>query len=449
MISARFLAYQILLHIDQKASHPDRLIRVMLQRHSRMDERDRALTTELVYGVLRWQGRLDWHIDQLSKIKPKKIDPAVRIALRLALYQILLLNRIPSHAAVNESVKIIKASQPPRFAGFVNALLREALRRNGNWDWPSPENDPAEFLAITTSHPRWLVRQFISEIGLQEAQELCAANNQVAAMALRVNTLKSSVPEVMERLKYSGIEAESSVYLADALRVTGLRQDISRLPEFLEGLVQVQDEASQLVALMIAPKPGDRVLDLCSGFGGKSTHIGILMKNRGEIVSIDNSAWKIEELRENAIRQGIGIIRAETDDVLELSPEQIGSFDRVLLDAPCTGFGSIRRNPDIKWRRHPKDPFRFARLQKRLLSHAARFVKPGGVLLYATCTVLQSENDEVAREFSEQHPEFIIESAAEYLPQTCRSMADGDFFKSWPHRHGVDGFFGARWRRNA
>lgn len=448
MISSRLLAYQVLLHIDQQVSHPDRLIRVMLERHSRMDERDRALTTELVYGVLRWQGRLDWHIDQLSRIKPRKIDPAIRIALRLALYQILFLDRIPPHAAVNETVDLVKSNQPRHLAGFVNALLREAIRRDGNWDWPPSEADPAEYIAVTTSHPKWFVRAFLREMGFDETLRLCEADNVIAPMVLRVNTIKTGAFQVAQWLEANGIEANSSPYLPDAIRVRGLRQDVGRMPVFSEGLVQVQDEASQLVSALVAPCPGERILDLCSGFGGKSTHLGILMQNRGEILAIDKSAWKIEELRENAHRQGIDIIVASGQDALELSPDSTGGFDRVLLDAPCTGFGSLRRNPDIKWRRHLKDPIRFARLQVKLLNHAARFVRPGGVLVYATCTLFEQENDGVVEAFSPSHQDFTLESAADYLPPECASMSDGPYFRSWPHRHGVDGFFGARWRKS-
>lgn len=446
MISARLLAYQILLHIDQKVSQPDRLIRAMLERHSRMEDRDRALTTELVYGVLRWQGRLDWHIDQLSKIKPNKIDSAIRIALRLALYQILFLDRIPPHAAVNETVKLVKSTQPAHLAGFVNALLREAIRRADKWNWPQQETDPEEYLSVTTSHPAWFVRAFLKEMGFEETRSLCDANNTIAPMVLRVNTSKAAPSAILQWLKEEGIDAEPSAYLPDAIRIFGLRRDVAQIPIFAEGMVQVQDEASQLVAHLLAPELGERVLDLCSGFGGKSTHLGILMKNQGEILAVDNSAWKIEELKENVHRQGISIIEARSCDVLELSPSEVGSFDRVLLDAPCTGFGSLRRNPDIKWRRHPKDPVRFARLQKELLKHAAQFAKRGGVLVYATCTVFKEENDEVAEDFSASHPDFSIESAADFLPENCQSMVDGNYFRSWPHRHGVDGFFGARWR---
>lgn len=447
MIGARQLAYQILLNIARNVSHPDRLIRTMLDRHSLLEDRDRALLTELVYGVLRWQGRLDWHIDLLSKVKPSRIDPAVRILLRLSLYQILFLDRIPSHAAVNEAVKIAKSTQPAHLAGFVNAVLREAIRRNGHWSLPTSENDPPEYLAVTTSHPRWLAQRYLKELGLAEAERLCEANNQIAPMVLRVNSLKATATRVMEWLRENGFEVEPSPYLPDAVRAHGLRHDVARFPIYESGWIQVQDEASQLVSHLMSPRPGERVLDLCSGFGGKATHQAILLGNEGEILAVDRSAWKLEELRQNAERQGARIISVLDGDVLELLPEQLGTFDRVLLDAPCSGFGSLRRNPDIKWRRNLKDPYRFGTLQKGLLQRASSFVKTGGVLVYATCTLFAEENEEVANHFMESSPGWELEAAGQYLPESCKSMTEGPFLKTWPHRHGIDGFFGARWRR--
>jgi len=262
-----------------------------------------------------------------------------------------------------------------------------------------------------------------------------------------VNTLKAKPSDVLERLLELAIEAKPSPFLPDSIRITGLRQDIAQLSIFTEGLVQVQDEASQLVSRLLTPEAGDRVLDLCAGFGGKSTQFGILMSNEGRIVAVDQSAWKLEELRDNAARQGVISIATRTSAAQELSCEELGEFDRVFLDAPCTGFGSLRRNPDIKWRRHRKDFIRFARLQKELLAHAAGFVTGGGVLVYATCTVFKEENEEVAEHFSSSHPDFQLEPAADFLSPDCRPLTDGPFFRSWPHKHDIDGFFAARWRK--
>lgn len=454
MVSSRLLAYQILLHLDQKASHPDRLIRTTLERHLGLDERDRALLTELVYGVVRWQKRIDWHIDQLSKTRPDRIATSVRVLLRLALYQLLFLDRVPGHAAVNETVEIAKTSQPPHVIRFINAVLREAVRRKsgqasspagGAWNWPDPVEDPAGYMAVTTSHPDWLVRKLVEEIGIEEAGLFCESNNRVAPAVFRVNTLKASPEDAVESLNTQGIEAAPSPWLESALRVKTPRRDMTATAAFKQGWLQAQDEASQIVSFLLAPASGERVLDLCSGLGVKSAHIAIMMKNEGEVLSVDKSAWKLEEARKSARRQGITIIRTLAEDILLLQPESIGLFDRILLDAPCTGLGTIRRKPDIKWRRNIKDPYRLSRLQKELLSHASRFLKAGGVLVYATCSILRDENESVVQHIGESHPELALEPAVRYLPYACREMTSGPHHRSWPHKHDVDGFFSARW----
>ncbi len=448
MVTARTLAYQVLLHLEHKASHPDRLIRTALERHSQLDERDRALLTELVYGVVRWQGRLDWHLDQLSRTRPDKIAPAVRVLVRLALYQILFLDRIPNHAAVNDSVEIAKTSQPPHVIKFINAILREAVRKRDAWDYPDPLEDPAAHTAVMTSHPVWLVLKLFDQIGPEETKLFCESNNRIAPAVFRVNSLKASSSVVEQSLAAEGVEAAPSPWLDGALRVISPRRDMTRTEAYREGWIQTQDEASQLVCLLLAPMPGERVLDLCSGFGVKATYIAALMKNEGEVLSVDKSAWKLEELQRNAKRQGAAIIRTLAEEIQALQPQSIGLFDRVLVDAPCSGLGTIRRKPDIKWRSHIKDPYRLSRIQKEMLSHAALFLKPGGVLVYATCAVLTDENELVAGHLSESHPELRVEPAAENLPGACREMVSGPYFRSWPQRHDVDGFFASRWRKS-
>jgi 16S rRNA (cytosine967-C5)-methyltransferase len=447
MTDARRLAYQVLLNLEKQASYPDRLLRAALLRHPDLKDEDRALFTELVYGVLRWQGTLDWHIDQLSNIKPRKVAPEIRLLLRLALYQILCLSRVPDHAAVNEAVKIVKSSQPPHLAGFVNALLREAIRREGRWDWPSPASEPEAYLAITTSHPQWFVQRSLKEFGFEETQSFCQANNTIASLVLRVNPRKILRAELLDQLREDGARAEPSPYLPEAVRLSGLRQDLARQRCYQEGWIHVQDEASQLVSLIVDPRPGERILDLCAGFGGKTTHLGLLMDDAGAIVAVDQSSWKLQELQQNARRQDLNLITTVAGDARELPPTQLGSFDRVLLDAPCSGFGTLRRKPDIKWRRHPKDPYRFSQLQRELLHRASLLVREGGILVYATCTVFSEEDEAVAADFGKRHEDWVLEPVAGFLPEACREMVHGDYFKSWPHRHGVDGFFAARWRR--
>lgn len=447
MITARLLAYRILLHLDQKPSQPDRLIRALVDRHSEMEARDRALLTELVYGTLRWQARLDWHIDELSRIPARKIRPGIRIILRLGLYQLLFLERVPVHAAIDEAVKIAKSFHPAHLAGFVNGLLREAARRGDRWEWPSAEADPVRYLSVTTSHPAWFVRRLLNELNFDEVRRVCEANNHVAPLTLRVNGLKTDAGRALERLRSHGFLVEPSPYLDDALRIRSMRSDLSRLAEFSEGWLQVQDEASQLIGRLVSPRPGERVLDLCAGFGGKTTHMAALMGDRGQVFAVDASAWKLEELTKNAARQGIHGITPLSGDLMHLSVGEVGRFDRVLLDAPCTGLGTLRRNPDIKWRRHPKDPYRFSQLQKQYIQKAADLVREGGVLVYATCSVLSEENEEVADHFMATQPGWTLEPVESILPESCRAMTQRGYFKSRPDLHDVDGFFGARWRK--
>ncbi len=447
MTNARRLAYQVLLNLEKQAHYPDRLMRATLQRYPQPKPEERALFTELVYGVLRWQGTLDWHIDQLSTVKPHKIASSVRLLLRLALYQILNLDRIPDHAAVNETVRLARTSHPPHVVGFINAMLREAIRREGRWPWPSPEREPDAFLTATTSHPRWFVQRCLKEFGFEETTALCQANNTIAPLVLRVNCPKVSLSQLLGRLREGGVRTESSPRLANAVRLVGPRQNPGSLPGFQDGWFQVQDEASQLVSLILDPRPGERILDLCAGFGGKTTHIAMLMGNAGEIVAVDQSSWKLRELVQNALRQGLTIITTLTGDARELIPAKLGQFDRVLLDAPCSGFGTLRRKPDIKWRRHPKDPYRFSQQQRELLERASLFVREGGILVYATCTIFSEEDERVAEDFGKAHRDFDLEAAGDSLPATCQDLVSAKYFKTWPHRHGVDGFFAARWRR--
>ncbi len=291
------------------------------------------------------------------------------------------------------------------------------------------------------------MRKIAEQIGIEETKLFLEANNTVAPAVYRVNTLKATRLQVVQSLAESGLDAAPSPYLLHAVRLLAPRRDITRSPAFESGWIQAQDEASQLVTHVLDPRPGERVLDLCSGFGIKSAHLAIFMENEGSVLSIDNSAWKLEDLARNARRQGIEIVETLAADIMELDPDRIGRFDRVLLDAPCTGLGVIRRNPDIKWNRHIKDPWRMSQAQNDLLARAASFVANGGVLVYATCSVLTDEGEAVAEHFSQAHPEFRVDPVAAHLPESCSAMTSGPYLRSWPHRHDVDGFFAARWKK--
>jgi 16S rRNA (cytosine967-C5)-methyltransferase len=332
--------------------------------------------------------------------------------------------------------------------GFVNGVLRAIAREREPLKTAVPEGSPAEKLAARYAYPVWALERWLGELGHEETEALCRASNQVAPTTLRVNTLKTTPAALAAALGELGISVEPGRFAPEALHLKGIRRDISSLPQYGGGEFQVQDEASQLVARLVEPKPGERVLDACAGMGAKTTHLAQLMENRGEIVAMDNQGWKLSRLMENAGRLQISCLEAVEGD-LRKGDLPGGDFDRVLVDAPCTGLGVLRRNPDIKWRVGPKDPRRLHRLQVELLGQAARLVRPDGILVYATCTLTPEENEGTVKAFLAARGDFRQEEARPSLPPTCSEvMHESGSLKTWPHRHGVDGFFAARLRRS-
>ena len=446
-MTPRAIAMHILMQVARRASFPDVLLDIYFKEHPGMDSRDRALVTELVYGVLRWQGRLDWIIDQQVNINPEKIALPVRLILRLATYQLLFLDRIPEAAAVNEAVELTKASQPQHIVRFVNGVLRTISSKTKILKQANPEGSPEQGLAVRYSYPVWLIQRWLTELGDEETEALCTASNQIAPITIRVNTLKTTVEEVTGSLRDLGFTVESGKLAPEAINLRSIRTDLSSLLHYQRGEFQVQDEASQLVSHLLQPQPGERILDGCAGLGAKSTHLAQLMENQGKITAVDNQGWKLTRLMENAQRLHISCIELLELDVLELSGRQ-ESFDRILLDAPCTGLGVLRRNPDIKWKVRPKDFYRLHLVQKEMLGKVASLLKPGGVMVYATCTFSTEENATTLAAFLREHPQFYLESARPYLPPDCGSAVNRTgSLQTWPHRHGVDGFFAARLRR--
>ena len=437
----------ILMQVARRASFPDILLDVYFKKHPDLDGRDRALATELVYGVLRWQGRLDWIIDRYARIAPGRVALPVRVILRLAAYQLLFLDRVPEAAAVHEAVELAKTSQPLHVVRFVNGVLRSISREREALKTAVPEGSPTEKLAACYAYPVWVVERWLGELGPEETEALCQASNQVAPTTIRVNTLKTTRAALAAALGELGISVEPGRFVPEALHLRGIRMDLSSLPEYSEGEFQVQDEASQLVARLVGPKPGERVLDACAGMGVKTTHLAQLMENRGEIVAVDNQGWKLSRLMENAGRLRVSCLDTVEGD-LRQGGLPGGEFDRVLVDAPCTGLGVLRRNPDIKWRVGPKDLRRLHLLQVELLGQAARLVRPGGILVYAACTLTPEESEGTLKTFLDAHGDFCREDARPFLPPTCGEVVEGSgTLKTWPHRHGVDGFFAVRLRR--
>jgi 16S rRNA (cytosine967-C5)-methyltransferase len=448
-MKARAIAMHTLMQVVRRGSFPDVLLDIYFKEHPKLDSRDRALVTELVYGVLRWQGRLDWIINQQIKIKPDKVDLTVRLILRLAVYQLLFLDRIPAAAAVHEAVELAKASQPKHVVRFVNGVLRTISRKSIVLKEADPEGSVEHRLAMLYSYPVWLVQHWLTLLGNAETESFCQASNQIPPTTVRVNTLKTTVAALATSLKELGFFVEFGKFVPEALHLRSIRTDLSSLDHYERGEFQVQDEASQLVAHLLQPQPGERILDACAGLGAKSTHLAQLVENQGKIIALDNQGWKLTRLMQNAQRLEISCIEPVEMDVLELVPSgEEFSFDRILLDAPCTGLGVIRRNPDIKWKVKPRDFRRLHLVQKEMLERLAPLLKPGGSLLYATCTVSEEENEETVQSFLAEHPNYQLESARPYLPPgSVDVLTRSGAMQTWPHRHGIDGFFAARLRR--
>lgn len=442
----RELAAEILHKVETRKAYADLLLHRALEQ-SALSPRDRALLTELVYGTLRWRLRLDWHLSRYLRRPLTKTDPYLRNLLRLALYQILFLDRVPDYAAVNEAVELAKRQGGRRGAGFVNGILRKFLREEGPVSYPDPDADLISYLAVIGSHPQWLVKRWLEQFGREETQALLKANNEEAPLTLRANLLRGARETLLRRWVESGLEAIPTRWSPQGIRVKGAF-GVERLPGFDEGLFQVQGEASQLVAYLLDPKPGERVLDACAAPGGKSTHLAELMQDRGEIMATDISARGLEKLTQNVQRLRMHSIRPCRADVLKgLDGILALPYDRILVDAPCSALGTLRSHPEAKWHRGEADIERLSRLQRRLLRQASRWLKPGGTLVYATCTLTREENEETVENFLRAHADFVLDEAAGHLPGAAKQLASGRYLVALPHRHDTEGFFAARMRK--
>ncbi len=383
---------------------------------------DRALTHELVLGVLRWQLWLDKNVEQFSKRSVESLDLPVRIALRLGLYQLRFLSRIPASAAVNESVNLVRAAKLSSAAAFVNAVLRRAIRE-ARYDPASETQDPLEKLATETSHPVWLIDRWVKSFGLAEAESLARANNEVPPTAFRVVHTRANEDDIVRQLTAAGASIQPSTVAKHALRVSGASALIRDLSA--NGQIYLQDEASQLVAQMLEARSGDRVLDLCAAPGGKTTLIADRANDDLIIIAADRSATRMSTISTTAALHQLRSIQPALLDAGARLPFPPASFDRVLVDAPCSGTGTLRRNPEIRWRLTNDDIPNFAAAQKQFLHNAAAVVRPGGRLVYSTCSVEREENEEVIDDFLQSIPEFT---------ELQRR-------RTWPHREGSDGFF--------
>jgi 16S rRNA (cytosine967-C5)-methyltransferase len=366
--------------------------------------------------------------------------------MRLGVYQLLFLTKVPPFAAVNESAKLAELYGGKGKVGFINANLRAVDRGRDKIEYPDIERDTELHISVVYSHPLWMVKRWVKTFGVKATIDLCQSNNETPPLTIRTNTLKTSRQELFHELEMNVKEISLTPCSSDGLQIRGA-SDITALSSFEKGLFQVQDEASQLVAHIVAPNPGERVLDACSAPGGKTTHLAQLMENRGEIFALDINSSRLALLGENCKRLGITNVKAfKKDALLPLGFSE--KFNRILVDAPCSGMGVLKRNPDSKWKKNEEDIDPLKRLQLSILNSLAYCLKEDGVLVYSTCTVTPEENEEVIDDFLANHPEFALDSISGVFPASCCSLVDNrGFFKSYPHLHDMDGFFAARLRK--
>lgn len=438
---------KILYEINEKGAYSN----IALNKYFSTDELrdiDRAFAAELVYGTVKWKLTLDRVISACSNIKMQKLSPWILNILRLGAYQLLYMNKVPPSAACNESVRLAGRYGHKASAGYVNAVLRNIARNGPGTVVPQKDADIIGYLSVKYSYPKWLVEKYAGLFGNEFTEALLDAGNGVPELTVRANTLKVSAAELLEKLKHEGIEAETGKYADEAVAIRST-VSLAKLETFRSGLFQVQDESSMLPARVLAPEPGQKVLDACSAPGGKTTHIAQLMRNNGTILARDIFEHKLKLVEDSAARLGISIIQTELHDAALPDDKNAEAFDRVLLDAPCTGLGIVRRKPDIKWARQTKDIAAITELQKKLLHNVSMLVKPGGVLVYSTCTVLPEENEYMVKEFLDCHSEFAEDDIAPFLPEGLKNYAKGCMVQLFPNRDGIDGFFVARLMKKA
>ena len=433
-MTAREAALRTLVACEKQDAWSDGFLKKTLKEGG-LDGRDAALATRLTFGVTQNRMLLDWYVDRFAK---GKLDLTVRSALRLGAYQLLFLTRVPARAAVDESVKLTrKFCKNPGAAGLVNAVLRN-IERNKN------DLTPPDDLSVRYSHPQWLVDLFEERLGRDGTECLLACHNGEVPTMAQVNTCHSSTEQVLAALTAAGVEAQPHPWLADCLTLQGTGS-LEQMEEFRQGAFYIQDAAARLAVLAADPKPGMKVLDVCAAPGGKSFAAAVAMRDEGEIISCDIHPHKQTLIENGAKRLGLNSIRAVTQNGKDRVPEWEDAFDVVITDVPCSGLGIIRKKPDIRYK-DPKPLGGLPAIQKAILDNACAYVKPGGVLLYSTCTLLERENEAVVRKFVEKHDEFMLEKLE--LPGPVGAVEEG-YVTLWPHLHGTDGFFIAKLRRKA
>lgn len=444
MDNARQIAYDILNQADSGRRTLDQWLDAAAPRLHALSRADRALVHALVYGTLRWQGRLDYMIDRLSR-KPGKVDPRVRTILRMALFQICHFDRVPVRAAVHSAVELAKHNDRRWAAGFVNGVLRRAAADPDGIDWPDDSSDPDLALSVRNALPRWLAARWIGRWGWDEARKLGEALNSIPPVTIRTNTLKTDRAALLAALSKETRHIQPTHFTPEGIVLSAFERPLAEWPAYRRGWFQVQDEAAQLVGHLVAPRPGETVWDACAGLGTKTAHLAQLMSNKGTIIATDRHPRKLKQLQSEIERLGIAIVRPMPLDLeKEISTVQLPIFDRILVDAPCSGLGVIQKNPDTKWHISDRDLQRHSHRQLALLTRSAECLRVGGTLVYAVCSMEPEETEAVVEGFLQKRNDFAIHEPAMADVTAVETIISAEgYLRTFPHRHDMDGFFAA------
>ena len=433
----RGIAVKILNRVERTDAYLEKLLDNEMK-NSELSGQDKALLYEIVHGVIRWMGRLDWILNGFYKGQFSKAIPNLKNGLRVALYQILFLERVPDYAVVNEAVEFVKRLQGQKSADLTNAILRNIIRSKNAIRYPDPEEDLVGYLCAYYSHPSWMVKRYLNRFGRESTEKLLAANNEKPYLTLKINAIKTNPEEFKGLLNSVNLKFEQGKYLPEFFQLQNLT-NITAWEYFAEGYFNIQDESAGLACRLLDAKPGMRVLDLCAAPGGKSAYIAGLMHDQGEIVAVDRYEGRVRIVEKNLQRLKIKSVKTIVANALEFNDEK---FDRILADVPCSGTGTLTKKPDIKWKRDLLDLRSMNELQYDLLNKASSLVKPGGVLVYSTCSIEPEENYDIIKKFLDNNLSFKLENASLYFPSDL--VDENGCIQTFPHIHRMDGAFAAK-----
>lgn len=445
MKTVREQVVDLLIEVEREQSYAQLSLKKALVD---LEMRDKALATEIFYGTIKYQIQIDYWLNQYSKTPIRKMKPLIRNLLRMSVYQMLHLDKIPVSAVINEAVKITKKRKFQGLSGFVNGLLRTIDREREKLAYPSEKDSLSEALSIQYAIPEWMIKMWLKQYSRDIVEQIASALNQRAEVCGRVNDLKGSKAELLEILEKEGVHVERGHLLEEAFYLKKV-DNLQNLPSFKLGAWTVQDESAMLVAHVVAPKAGEYVLDMCSAPGGKSMHMAAKMENRGEIIACDIHPHKLELIEKNAKRLGISIIKPTLQDGMVLNENWIGKFDKVLLDAPCSGLGIMKRKPDIRLHKTKDDLKEIVEIQKALFKNAVQYLKPNGKLVYSTCTISYEENEQMIKEAVSEYG-LELENIVDTIPKLIQSsVKEQGMIQILPNMAGTDGFFIASLKRRS